>query len=714
MTETACDSLKALQALEASVTHGTLGGLPVWKGIRANVVQPGVLGLIDQTRGDFEKLERQPSFDWDSLMAPLERLERRLMHVLGTVHHLLSVKYCDELQAAYDTVRPHYVAMLNQMNQSQAIYQKLLALRGSPSWGELDPVRQRIVNESMRRMERCGVHLKGPRSERYLEIESRLSKLSNQFQTNLVKEEQTTRIKIRDRGQLRGIPKPLLTLAASTAANDGEIEANEDYGPWHFVVNAVNFFAVTQHGEDRSLRERFYRAFKARGLSEDFDNRPVLDEILRLRQEQAVLVGFRNWAERSIDEKMAASVDSVWEFLREIESGARPLAERELAELQQFVEEYALGAGHTIDRLEPWDLAFYSEKLKQSRFKYDSEQLRNYLQLPKVLEGLFSLVNQLYEIQIEPLYDTDIPVWDNSVRFYRVTQAEKLLAGFYVDPYSRPGEKRGGAWMDTVVDRSRVNAPAGLPSSLPIALFVLNCRPPVGDRPALMSLEEVRTLFHEFGHAMQHMLTEIDEGGASGLNLVEWDAVELASQFNEYWMNHKPFLRGLSAHVDTGEPLDDATLEAIIASRNFMIGTATLRQLQLAKTDLYLHQWYAVGGGEEKRSPFAIERDIAEQTVIAPRLPNETQLPAFTHLFSGSYAAGYYSYKWAEVLAADAFAAFREIGLDDVQKLRGVAQRFRRTVLALGGSLPASEVYRQFRGRDASAEALLREQGMAA
>ena len=332
--------------------------------------------------------------------------------------------------------------------------------------------------------------------------------------------------------------------------------------------------------------------------------------------------------------------------------------------------------------------------------------------MPRVMEGLFSLIRTLYGVEIRALPAGAVPVWDPAVQFYEVVQDGRTLAGFYMDPYARSGEKRSGAWMNTVVDRSRVLAAEGASSSLPVALFVMNARPPAEGRPALMSLEEVLTLFHEFGHATQHMFTAVDEGGASGMNLVEWDAVELASQFNEYWVDHKPFLRKLTAHVDTGQPLDDQTLDRIIASKNFMIGNGTLRQLQFAKMDLALHQQYGLVGGDEVGTPVEIERAIAEATLLMPRLADESQLPAFTHLFSGGYAAGYYSYKWAEVLAADAFAAFEEVGLDDADALRGVAERFRDTVLALGGSLSAAEVYRRFRGRDATPAALLAAQGL--
>jgi oligopeptidase A len=435
----------------------------------------------------------------------------------------------------------------------------------------------------------------------------------------------------------------------------------------------------------------------------------VVEEMLRLRQEQSRLVGFDSYAERSIDAKMAPSVAAVWDLLAELEAAARPAAERELEALRRFMD--ASGAPEAGD-LRPWDVPYYAEKLRESEFSYDSERLREYFQMPRVMDGLFELIRRLYGVDIRAVAAGAVPVWDPSVEFYEVVRGDEVIAGFYVDPYARPGEKRGGAWMNTVVDRSRVLAPPGRSSSLPVALFVMNARPPAEGRPALMSLDEVRTLFHEFGHATQHMFTQVEEGGASGMNLVEWDAVELASQFNEYWMEHEPFLRRLTAHVDTGEPLDDPTIDRIIASKNFMVGNATLRQLQFAKTDLALHQRYGLPGGNDQRSPFEIEGEIAEETLVVPRLPGESQLPSFGHLFAGGYAAGYYSYKWAEVLAADAFAAFREAGLENDAAVQSVAERFRDTVLGLGGSLPAAEVYRQFRGRDATPDALLQEQGL--
>lgn len=699
--------LASLAVIEKWVSHGELTHLPVWDVIDAGQAEAGIRTLLAVTFEAFGRLEAEHAASWQGLMAPLERLHVRLGRVVGAVVHLLSVKYSDELQAAYDAVRPDYVTLSNTMAQSSAVYGGMRAIRDGPQWAGLDHAQQRILSESIRGMERSGVHLAGAEKDRYQQIAEELSELSNRFQTNLVKEEKASRIIEADPQRVRGMPAAVLNLAVELAREDGVVNASTDTGPWHFVVNGVNYMAAIEHAAERSFRESFYRAYRARGSSPEFDNRPVLEQILALRQEEALLVGFANYADLSLEAKMAPDTAAVWRLIDEIESAARPAARSEFAALVEFMQ----SEGEAAIEPRPWDIAFWSEKLREAAFAYDSERLREYFQMPKVLEGLFSLVRDLYAVEIRSVAAGAVPVWDDSVTFFEVLQDGKVIAGFYVDPFARPGEKRGGAWMNTVVGRTRALT-TGDKTTLPVALFVLNGRPPVAGKPALMSLDEVRTLFHEFGHATQHMFTEIDEGGASGMNLVEWDAVELASQFNEYWMEHKPFLRELTAHYETGEALDEQTLDRIIDSRNFMVGGATLRQLLFAKTDMTLHETYGLSATNDAMSPFEIEGKLARETIVIPLLEGETHLPAFGHLFAGGYAAGYYSYKWAEVLAADAFAAFREAGLDDAAAVRTVARRFKGTILGLGGSLPAAEIYRLFRGRDATADALLIDQGL--
>ena len=695
------DTATPLARLELTTTSGTIAHLPVWAGIAAADVEPGVTELVDMATAEFAALEESLEPTWAGLMEPLERIEHRLEAVIGAITHLTSVKYSDEMQEAYDAVRPAIVAMSNTMSQSRAVYDAMVALRDSDEGQNLSVARARILDESIRGMERSGVALTGAQQDRYKEIKNRLAEISNTFSTNLIKEERESRVKVTDEALLDGVPDAVIEIAKNQAIEDGAEDA------WHFQVNGVSYLGICQNGTNRSLREDMLRAFRTRGVQPDLDNRPILKEILELRQEQAQLVGFANYAELSLDAKMAPSVEAVWELLDQLEHAARPFAEIELESLTAFmVEQGAEGA----DDPQPWDTAYWAERQQEALYSYDAEVLRDYFQLPKVLGGLFDLVTKLYGVEIAESTDASVPVWDASVQFFEVRRDGNVIAAFYVDPYSRPGEKRGGAWMNTVVGRDRLLATGDADSSLPVALFVMNARPPADGRPGLMSLDEVRTLFHEFGHATQHMFTEIDEGGASGMNLVEWDSVELASQFNEYWMEHKPFLRALTAHVDTGEPLDDETLDRIIDSRNFMVANATLRQLHFAKSDLTLHQRFGID--DSIVDPQALDIELGNQILVTPRLEGESMLPAFGHIFAGGYAAGYYSYKWAEVLAADAFAAFREAGLDNEAELAEVASRFRETVLGLGGSRPAAEVYRLFRGRDATPDALLADQGL--
>ena len=695
------DAATALERLEQTTTSGPLTHLPVWPQIQADDVEPGVTALLESVEATFAEIEANPTPTWAGVMEPLEHLGHRLESVIGTITHLTSVKYSDELQEAYDAVRPAIVAISNTMSQSKAVYDAMVELRASDEGQNLSVARARILDESIRGMERSGVALTGEQQERYKAIKDRLAELSNTFSTNLIKEERESRVKVTDEARLDGVPAPILDIAKNQAVEDGAPDA------WHFQVNGVSYLGICQNGTDRSLREEMLRAFRTRGVEPELNNRPVLREILELRQEQAQLVGFANYAELSLDAKMAPSTAAVWALLDQLEGAARPVAESEMAELKAFMVEQ--GAEGSEDP-QPWDVAFWAERQQEALFSFDAEALREYFQLPKVLGGLFDLVTKLYGVEIAESTDADVPVWDPSVQFFEVRRAGKVIAGFYVDPYSRPGEKRGGAWMNTVVGRDRLLAVGDAETSLPVALFVMNARPPADGRPGLMSLDEVRTLFHEFGHATQHMFTEIDEGGASGMNLVEWDSVELASQFNEYWMEHKPFLRALTEHVDTGEPLDDATIDRIIDSRNFMVANATLRQLHFAKSDMALHERFGIDPSIEDPEQFDIE--LGNEMLVTPRLESESILPAFGHLFAGGYAAGYYSYKWAEVLAADAFAAFREVGLDNDDALAEVAARFRETVLGLGGSRPAAEVYRLFRGRDATPDALLADHGL--
>ncbi len=698
----------ALSTLTDSVRYGDIAHLPNWPAIEPGIVEQGVRTQLDQVRAEFKVLESNPPVTWDGLMVPLESMNDRIGVAIGRISHLLGVDYSDELQSAYDAVRPEYIELSNGMSQSVAVYQAMKALVSSEEGRSLSEARTRILSESIRGMERSGVHLPDEQKQRFQTLSTELSELSTTFRTNLVSEEKESRVIATTRDEVAGVPEAILAMAVAKALADGVADATAENGPWHFVVNGVNY-AVVQNGDNRSLRERFYKAYRARGTSDGFDNTNVLLAMLEKRQELAALVGFENYAEYSLDSKMAPDVDAVWALFDELEHAAKPAAVRERDELLAFMRDS--GAAESDD-LQPWDIAYWAEKQQQALYGYDSEALRDYFPLPVVVEGLFELTNTLYGVTFEQVTDGSVPVWHEDVRFYQMKRGNEVVAGFYFDPYARPGAKRAGAWMNTVVDRSARLAPDGLDASTPVGFMIQNARPPADGKPALMSLDEVRTLFHEFGHLTQLMFTGVDEAGVSGINLVEWDTVEVASQFNEFWMDYAPFLKKLTSHIETGESLDADTIGRIIESRNFMAANGVLGQLVNGKTDLSAHQFYAVAGSGDNRSPFEMEEQIIEETRVFPSLPGDSVLHSITHLFAGGYAAGYYSYKWAEVMAADAFSAFEEVGLDNAEGVREVAQRFEDTVLSLGGSKPAAETYRLFRGRDATPQALLRSQGL--
>jgi len=505
---------------------------------------------------------------------------------------------------------------------------------------------------------------------------------------------------LRDAAEVAGLPESALELAAQSAREAGET------GAWRLTLDQPSLVPALQHLKSRAHRETLYRAHITRASSGETDNTALIRRILELRRDEAKLLGFASYAELSLATKMApdvAAVEKLQEELRRVSHGA---AQRELEELRAFAR-----ARGEPNALANWDVSYWAERLREERYAYSEEELRPYFPLPRVLEGLFGLAERLFGVKIRAA-DGEAPVWHPDVRFFRVDgESGEPLAAFYLDPYSRPAEKRGGAWMDECVGRSRLfRDPAG-GARLPVAYLICNQTPPVGEKPSLMSFDEVETLFHEFGHGLQHMLTRVDYGLASGIRNVEWDAVELPSQFMENWCYHRDTLLGFARHYETGAPLPDALFAKLKAARTYRAGSAMLRQLFFGIVDLELHHRYDPTGPE---TPFDVERRIAATTTVLPPLAEDRFLCSFGHIFAGGYAAGYYSYKWAEVLSADAFAAFEEAGLDDPAKLRAVGLRYRDTVLALGGSRRAMEVFVDFRGREPKTEPLLKLYGLLA
>jgi oligopeptidase A len=498
----------------------------------------------------------------------------------------------------------------------------------------------------------------------------------------------------------------LLSLAAQSARDAGEEEATAENGPWRITLDYPSYIPFMQHSTRRDWRETLYKAFVSRASSGELDNTPHIERILELRQEKSTLLGFESYAELSLASKMAPHVEAVETLLEELRRASYAAAGKEFEELKAFAA--AKGAAEVAD-LKQWDVSFWSERQREEKFDFTAEELRPYFPLPQVLDGLFALVKRLFGVTVMAA-DGQAPVWHPDVRYFQIAdETGTPIAYFYLDPYSRPAEKRGGAWMDECLGRAKLVEAGKTTTRLPVAYLICNQTPPVDGKPSLMTFGEVETLFHEFGHGLQHMLTTVDYPGAAGISNVEWDAVELPSQFMENWCYDRPTLMGMAKHYETGEPLPEHYYQKLLAARTYMSGTTMLRQLHFGFVDLELHHRYRPGGGE---TPLQVRDRIAESTTILPPIPEDNFLCAFGHIFAGGYAAGYYSYKWAEVLSADAFAAFEEVGLDNEGAIAETGKRYRDTVLALGGGMPPMEVFKEFRGREPSTEPLLRHSGL--
>ena len=686
-------------------------GLPRYDAIGPEHVVPGVRSLLEELATALDTLEAAaPESDaaiWAQIVEPLEGIQERLGFSWGIVGHLMGVQNSDALREAYETVQGEVVAFGLRLGQSRALYDALTRLREGGAWSGLETAQQRIVESLLREARHAGVGLDGADRERFNQLQASLAETGTQFSNHVLDATKAFSLTLERPAEVEGLPASLRALAAQAARDAGSDGASAADGPWRITLDGPSFVPFLQHSPRRDLREKLYRAYITRASEGDFDNTPLIDDTLRGRRDQARLLGYESYAELSLSSKMAPDVDTALQLLEKLRSASFDGAQRELSELVEFAgERGALEASE----LAQWDVAYWSERLREHRFDYSEEDLRPYFPLSVVLEGLFALAERLFGVTIRSA-DGETPVWHRDVRFFRVFGDEgEPIAAFFLDAYSRPAEKRGGAWMDECVGRSALLAPDGQAVRLPVAYLVCNQTPPVDGADSQMSFQEVTTLFHEFGHGLQHMLTRVDYGLASGIRNVEWDAVELPSQFMENWCYHWETLRGLTRHVETGEPIPKQLFDKLDAARTYRAASDMLRQLYFAFTDLELYHRYEPGGDE---SPFDLQRRIAARTTVMSPLPEDRFLCSFGHIFAGGYAAGYYSYKWAEVLSADAFEAFEEVGLDDAERVAEVGRRYRETVLALGGSRSPMEVFSDFRGREPRPDALLRHSGLA-
>jgi len=676
--------------------------LPPFEQIKPEHVVPAMTQLIGELGTELATLEANVSSTWSGLVEPLDRITERLRWSWGIVGHLMGVKNSPELREAYETVQPKVVEFYNTLNQSKPLYDAFKALRQSDRWDSLDVAQQRIVEAAIRDAELSGVGLEGERRSRFNEIQLELAELSTKFSNHVLDATKAFSLTLTEQDEVDGLPLSLKSLAAQAARAAGEENATPEAGPWRITLDFPSFGPFMQHSTRRDLREKLYRAFISRASSGDLDNSPLIERILQLRQEEAKLLGFDSYAELSLASKMAPSIEAVENLLEELRSASYDAAMQEFEELKAFAA--AKGAD---SELKHWDISYWAERQREEKFNFTAEELRPYFPLPQVLDGLFGLVERVFGVSVTAA-DGQAPVWQPDVRYFQIADESGAIAYFYLDPYSRPAEKRGGAWMDDCIGRAKMTEAGTTLTRKPVAYLVCNQTPPVDGKPSLMTFNEVETLFHEFGHGLQHMLTKVDYAGAAGINNVEWDAVELPSQFMENWCYHRDTLLGMAKHYETGETLPEHYYQKLVAARNYMSGSAMLRQLHFSLVDLELHNRYQPGGSETVND---IRNQIAKITTVLPPLPEDAFLCSFGHIFAGGYAAGYYSYKWAEVLSADAFAAFEESGLEP-EKIAATGKHFRDTVLALGGSKHPMEVFQSFRGREPSTEPLLRHSGL--
>jgi oligopeptidase A len=675
---------------------------PDFSSITPDHVVPAIRTAVARSTAELEALEAARPDTWHGLLVPLERLTDRVSRAWGLATHLHNVRNSTEMRQAYAEAQPMVVEFSSRLGQSRPVYDSLVALQASPDFATFSQALQRTIALLARDATLQGVGLEPAERERFNAIKQELAGLSTRFTNNVLDATQSYALILTDAADVSGLPPDSLSLAAGKARTRGHENATAENGPWAVTLDLPSFLSFMQHAARRDLREEVYRAYITRASEGEGDNLPLIRRILSLRKEQAAMLGFATYADMSLARKMAPDVAGIEALLTTIRDAATEPALNDLIELGD------LAASRGQDgEVQPWDVMYWTERLKEERFGLRDDLIRPYFPLPSILAGLFDLVQELFGVRIQAA--DGVPAWHADVTYYRVLNDDgEDIAGLYLDPYARPEEKRGGAWMDELCGRSTVCAPAGRDVRLPVAYVNCNQRPGLDGAPSLMSFQEVTTLFHEFGHALQHMLTTVRHGFVAGISNVEWDAVELASQFMENWCHHRPTLTGLARHYETGEAMPEELLDKLLQTRTFRAGSNALRQISFALTDLALHT-----ADPEGLDPLETAQAIARDILPLPPLPEDRFLCSFSHIFAGGYAAGYYSYKWAEVLSADAFGAFEEAGADDPQARRREGLRFRDTILALGGSRHPMDVFRLFRGREPDPQALLRQEGLA-
>ena len=669
-------------------------GLPRFAEIESAHVSPAIDNLLETCRQTVTVISADSgAVDWDGFVTPLEDANERLSRAWGAVGHLHAVKDSPELRDAYNENLPKVTEYWTDLGQNLALFARYKALRASPAFGDLSPARRRIVDNEIRDFRLSGAELPDDKKARFKQIAEEQAALGSKFSENVLDATNAFALHIDDEARLAGLPADVRQAALEAAAKDGKTG-------WKFTLQAPSYLPVLQYADDRALRETIYKANVTRASEfgdAKLDNTLLIDRILALRAEEAALLGYDSFACVSLVPKMAKTPEEVQQFLNDLALRAKPFAKRDVQELGAFARD-SLG----LPAVEAWDTLYASEKLREARYAFSDQEVKEYFPEPRVLAGLFKVIETVFKVRVRP--DT-APVWHADASFYRIETATGELVGqFYMDLYARD-IKRGGAWMDDAITRRR--KATGVQT--PVAYLTCNFARGVGHvngttRPALFTHDDVITLFHEFGHGLHHMLTRIDDLGVAGINGVEWDAVELPSQFMENFCWEWEVLKHMTGHVDSGEQLPKSLFDKMLAARNFQAGMQTVRQVEYSLFDILVHH----GFDRQRQTPLALLESVRDRVAVM-RPPAYSRFPNnFSHIFAGGYAAGYYSYKWAEVLSADAYSAFEEEGVFDA----AVGKRFLDEILARGGSRPAAENFEAFRGRAPTIDALLRHNGM--
>jgi len=671
-------------------------GLPKFSEIKAEHVLPALKEVLSEARTQTKKLLETTPVTFNNFCSPLGEINEKISRMFGPVSHLNAVLNSPELRDAYTAALPLLSEYSTEMKQNPEIFKKYTEIKNGPEYSKLDTAQKKIIDDTLRDFKLAGIDLSEDKKQIYKEIVSKLSQICSQYSDHVLDDTNEFELLITDKNELKGLPESVLAAAHQRAVQDGKAKQGENI--WKLTLEAPSLIPVMKYADKDALRQKLYTANITRATKGERDNTPLMHEILKLRKDLAELVGFKNYAQYSLATKMAKSEKEVFEFLEDLAVKSKSKSKKDLEEVKEFKK---LLTGKNDD-LTPWDFGYYSEKLRQKNFDYSDEELKKYFPEPKVLKGLFEIIERLYGFKV---VESKTETWHKDVRFYDLKDSGNNLQGqLFMDLYARPN-KRGGAWMDECIARKKINNHI----QAPVAYINCNFSGPIGNDPALFTYDDVRTLFHETGHALHHVLTKVDYLDVSGINGVPWDGVELPSQFFENWINEKESLDLFASHYQTGEKIPEPLYQKMKAARNFMSGYQMMRQLAFALFDMHLHTDFDLDlNARGSKTINQLVKEIWEQTGMLPQPEIARFENSFSHIFAGGYAAGYYSYKWAEVLSSDAFSKFEEKGIFDPT----TGKEFLEKILSRGGSDDFLKMFIEFRGRKPSLEPLLKHAGI--